>query len=237
MELKETIIGGRKCYTGKHGEGAPEYLLLQATDEHEAEFLEHEVETIEEKSGARFGFAAFQVKSWNDDLSPWEAPPVFGNEPFGSGAEDTLRYIQDELVPEVSEELGLEQDVKIIIGGYSLSAFFALWSMVKSGNFAGAAASSPSVWFPGWIDLLADWADKKSGSCNIPVYLSLGNKEPKTKNPLMQTVGDRIEETFEILKDRAGCDAELEWNQGNHFKEPDIRTAKGFAWCLNRLSH
>ena len=69
----------------------------------------------------------------------------------------------------------------------------------------------------------------------MPVYLSLGNKEPKTKNPLMRTVGDRIEETFEILEEKAGCDAKLEWNQGNHFKEPDIRTAKGFAWCLNLL--
>ena len=25
----------------------------------------------------------------------------------------------------------------------------------------------------------------------------------------------------------------LEWNEGNHFKDPDIRTAKGFAWLLN----
>ena len=24
----------------------------------------------------------------------------------------------------------------------------------------------------------------------------------------------------------------LEWNQGSHFKEPDIRTAKAFAWVL-----
>ena len=24
----------------------------------------------------------------------------------------------------------------------------------------------------------------------------------------------------------------LEWNQGSHFKEPDIRTAKAFAWVM-----
>ena len=24
----------------------------------------------------------------------------------------------------------------------------------------------------------------------------------------------------------------LEWNQGSHFKEPDIRTAKAFAWIM-----
>ena len=26
----------------------------------------------------------------------------------------------------------------------------------------------------------------------------------------------------------------LEWNEGNHFKEPELWTAKGFAWLLNR---
>ena len=25
-----------------------------------------------------------------------------------------------------------------------------------------------------------------------------------------------------------------DWNKGNHFKEPDLRTAKGFAFLMNR---
>ena len=25
----------------------------------------------------------------------------------------------------------------------------------------------------------------------------------------------------------------LEWNSGNHYREPDMRTAKAFAWILN----
>ena len=29
-----------------------------------------------------------------------------------------------------------------------------------------------------------------------------------------------------------GVDCVLEWNKGNHFKEPDIRTAKAFAWLI-----
>jgi hypothetical protein len=32
------------------------------------------------------------------------------------------------------------------------------------------------------------------------------------------------------IKGEAGSDKGiLEWNEGNHFKDPDIRTAKGFA--------
>ena len=27
----------------------------------------------------------------------------------------------------------------------------------------------------------------------------------------------------------------FEWNEGNHFAETDLRTAKAFAWCINQL--
>ena len=31
---------------------------------------------------------------------------------------------------------------------------------------------------------------------------------------------------------KCGINCTLEWNQGNHFREPDIRTAKAFAWVM-----
>ena len=65
------------------------------------------------------------------------------------------------------------------------------------------------------------------------IYLSLGDKEEKTKNPVMSQVGNAIREGYEILKENH-INCTLEWNQGNHFKEPELRTAKGFAWLLER---
>ena len=65
------------------------------------------------------------------------------------------------------------------------------------------------------------------------VYLSLGDREERTRNPVLSTVGDRIREAYELLRD-TGTDCVLEWNRGNHFKEPDLRTAKAFAWLINR---
>ena len=41
----------------------------------------------------RFALAAFAVRDWNRDLSPWEAPPVFGKLPFGGMAEETLSFV------------------------------------------------------------------------------------------------------------------------------------------------
>ena len=63
------------------------------------------------------------------------------------------------------------------------------------------------------------------------IYLSLGDKEEKTRNSVMASVGDRIREAYELLKDQQ-IETVLEWNQGNHFKEADIRTAKAFVWAL-----
>jgi hypothetical protein len=66
------------------------------------------------------------------------------------------------------------------------------------------------------------------------VYLSLGDAEPRTRHPVMSTVGDRIEEAHDLLSG-AGADCTLEWNSGNHFADPELRTAKAFAWLLNDI--
>jgi hypothetical protein len=48
---------------------------------------------------------------------------------------------------------------------------------------------------------------------------------------MMATVGDCIREAETIITS-TGIPCVLEWNQGNHFKDPDIRTGKAFAWVL-----
>jgi hypothetical protein len=44
-------------------------------------------------------------------------------------------------------------------------------------------------------------------------------------------VGENICRAYDCLAGQ-GVDCVLEWNKGNHFKEPDIRTAKAFAWLV-----
>ena len=38
---------------------------------------------------------AFQVKSWNNDLSPWMMDAVFEKEDFGGGAKNTLHVVEE----------------------------------------------------------------------------------------------------------------------------------------------
>ena len=205
--------------TYEFGERTAGICLIQPVDDHDLTGIENEYDRICELSGKEFCLIAFKVGDWNKDLSPWNAPAVFGNEDFGDGATDTLSEILS-FCPEDGR--------KYYIGGYSLAGLFALWASTQTDRFAGVAAASPSVWFPGWIDY-AEANEIKTGK----VYLSLGDKEEKTRNPVMRTVGDNIRRQYGILQADTACDeCTLEMNQGNHFKEPDIRTAKGFAWLL-----
>lgn len=48
-------------------------------------------------------------------------------------------------------------------------------------------------------------------------------------------LGDAAGEFVYLLPGR-GVECVLEWNRGNHFTEPDIRTAKAFAWLLGNGS-
>lgn len=207
--------------------GSPKHLLIQPVDEHDLEVLDNEVAEIERRTTSPFILAAFRINDWNSELSPWEAPPVFGKQSFGSGAADTLDFVETKLIPEIISQFGLPENIPIVIGGYSLAGLFALWSVYNSERFSAAATASPSVWFPKWDEYMRSHSPK--ADC---VYLSLGNKEEKTKNKVMAAVGERIRKQYDLLKDRT---CTLEWNEGNHFKEPDIRMAKAFAWCMEQL--
>lgn len=222
MTGKAIDISGKDCY--RYMDSKAGFLLIQPIDEHDLEVLDQEVEAIKELSDKPFSLVAFMIKDWNQELTPWAAPPVFGKVPFGCGAVKTLEFITNQLLLVVQENIP-----HIILGGYSLAGLFALWAGYQTDRFEGIAAASPSVWFPQWIDYASE---------NKPlaksVYLSLGDKEEKAKNPVMAQVGNAIRKQHELLTGQ-GINSIIEWNSGNHFVDSDKRTAKGFAWVMNNI--
>ena len=217
----EISIDGRLCFL--YQDEAATHLLIQPIDEHDLELLDQEIEAIKKMSDKPFSLVAFMIKDWNQELTPWAAPAVFGKVPFGSGAEKTLEFITSRLLPEVQENIP-----HLILGGYSLAGLFALWAGYQTDKFDGIVAASPSVWFPKWIEYATD---------NKPlaksIYLSLGDKEEKTKNPVMAQVGNAIRRQNELLTGQMD-NTILEWNPGNHFVDSEKRTAKGFAWVMDK---
>jgi predicted alpha/beta superfamily hydrolase len=204
----------------RYGDENSSVVLIQPVDSHDLEGMDSEIDKIKTLSGKSFLMLAVETDDWNSDLSPWPASPVFGSIPFGGKAEDTLSFILTNCVEKGDGR-------KYCIGGYSLAALFALWAGTKTDVFSAVAAASPSVWFPGFTEYLTGHEMKAAD-----VYLSLGDREEKTRNPVMREVGRCITECRDILLAQ-GRNCVLEWNEGNHFRDSDIRTAKAFARLLS----
>ena len=194
-------------------------VLLQPVLGSDTTPTEKEIAMIRENTGMDFSLATFRVNDWNTELSPWEAPAVFGKDGFGGKAAETLQEIEDYCK---------ENTKTYYIGGYSLAGLFSLWAAYQSELFKGVAAASPSVWFPDFTEFMETHTIKTES-----VYLSLGDKEEKVKNPVMATVGDRIRIVNELLQEQK-VNTILEWNEGNHFKDTEVRTAKAFSWILQQ---
>ena len=200
-----------------YGNPAASTVLIQPVDDHELEELETVIEEIRKRVQTDFRLIAVKVEDWNHDLSPWKAPAAFGKEDFGDGAGDMLRFILAQCA---------DRSKTYYIGGYSLAGLFSLWAAYQTDVFAGVAAASPSIWFPGFLQYMRENSIRTNA-----VYLSLGDREEKTRNPVMATVGDCIREGHALLQS-GGIRTTLEWNPGNHFKDAGIRTANAFAWVM-----
>lgn len=202
----------------EYGNTTASVILIQPVDGHDLSLIEKEIALIQDMTAADFKLLAIKVDNWNDDLSPWAAPPVFGDRGFIGDAEKTL----DEIL-----KICDESDKTYYIGGYSLAGLFCLWAAYKTDIFNGVAAASPSVWFPGFDEFI------KANDIHVSkVCLSLGDKEEKTRNPVMSTVGQRIRDAHSLYTSN-GIECTLDFNPGNHFKDTEIRTAKVFARLID----
>ena len=80
-----------------------------------------------------------------------------------------------------------------------------------------------SLWYPDFVNFV------KSNRPLInleKVYLSLGDKEKISKINLLKDVQINTEEIYEFYKSN-GINVTYELNEGGHFKEVNLRIAKG----------
>ena len=73
---------------------------------------------------------------------------------------------------------------------------YALWSAYRTDRFSGIAAASPSLWCPYFLEYM-----QAQDLHSAAVYLSLGNREEKTRNPVMAAVGDRMRAAYALLQE------------------------------------
>ena len=186
---------------------------------------------LKERGQKDFLLLCISDLNWNDDLSPWYLDPIFKKEPpFAGKADQYLEVLLQKILPEKEEYITSVLHKKITycaLTGYSLAGLFALYAATKTSRFKRVVSASGSLWFPGFSDYLIEHGISE----NIDrVYLSLGDKEALTRHELMSQVKTETLKTYEYLKDRIDCI--FEENEGNHFKDEDLRVCKGIEYIL-----
>lgn len=210
-----------KVYGNKNG-GVPLVLLNTYEGDGSAEWAE-----MEKLGLTDLTFVVVSGMDWDADLTPYASDPVFkGNRFLGQG-QAYLSYLVNEVLPAVMKSLQ-KPPLWYGIAGYSLAGLFAASVLFVDSPFTRIASASGSLWYPGFLEYAQKHQDHLNGQI---VSLSLGDKEPLTKNPVMATVGTKTQGFLAFLQSH-GIKASFSWNEGNHYAEAERRTAKAIAVLL-----
>ena len=187
-------------------------------------------ETAQATGCPPFTLVAISNLDWNQDMAPWDSPAAFKKgEPFTGGAGDYLRLLVEEIIPRAEKEL-VGPPAWRGIAGYSLAGLFALYTIYQTDVFSRVGCMSGSLWFPGFKEYIFSHEPKRRPDC---IYFSLGDREAKTRNPVLKTVQENTEEIQAFYQSK-GIDTVFQLNPGNHFVQGIERTIAGIQWLLNR---
>lgn len=177
-----------------------------------------------------FVFVAISNINWNDDLSPWYMKKIYSKDTDYAGkADEFLNLVTERVIPQI--ETRVLKNSKITpeyysIIGYSLAGLFAIYSGFKTDKFKKIASISGSMWF----DNFENFVRKNNISSNVEkIYFSLGNKEKQTNNPILKKVEEKTIEIEKMISSK-GVSTTLQFNNGNHFTNPEERFAKAIKW-------
>lgn len=166
--------------------------------------------------------------AWDHDMAPWDSPPAFRNgAPFSGGADAYLHLLTETILPQTEQFLAAPPRWHGI-AGYSLAGLFAVYAICQTPVFSRVASVSGSLWFPGIREYLFSHPAKCRPDC---MYFSLGDKECRTRNPILQTVQQNTQ-AIQAFYQQQGIETIFQSNPGNHHDHAAARTAAGIAWLL-----
>ncbi len=167
----------------------------------------------------------FSLPDWMGDLSPWPHEAIFKKaEPFAGNADATLEFLQEDVIPRVEKE---PAEIRIL-AGYSMGGLFALYAPHKTDLFESVLSASGALWYTGFKKYVEETPFQRTP---VSVYLSLGDKESKTRNPYFQRNQGVTEELAEWYQDQ-GIRSTFCLEEGSHNTDPVPRLCKGIQWIL-----
>ncbi|MBR1722971.1 MAG: hypothetical protein IJ727_10900 [Treponema sp.] len=176
-----------------------------------------------------FTLAVVSRLDWNADMSPWECEPLSKSDsPCTGKADSYLALVTGKILPAVCERLSAAP-AYTAIAGYSLAGLFALYAAYRTDAFSRIASASGSLWFPRFSDFA-----QKEPFVRTPerIYLSLGDREAKTRNKILCSVEEKTEELASFYHSQ-GIPTIFEMNRGNHFTDGALRMARGIKKILS----
>ena len=179
---------------------------------------------------APFTLVAISNLDWNHDMVPWDGPSSFKNaEPCTGGADDYLRLLTEEIIPTAEKGIAGVPCWRGI-AGYSLAGLFALYAIYQTDLFSHVGSMPGSLWYSGMKEYIFSHEPKRRPDC---IYFSLGDKESKTRNPVLRSVRQNTEE-IQAFYQAKEIDTVFQLNPGNHYDHAVERTAAGLCWLLSR---
>lgn len=181
---------------------------------------------VERSAQIKFLLLSIKPNSWNDDFTPWAAPAFRAGEEAPQGRADIyLSCLTEKIKPYMDTHYRTKPEpAHTALFGYSLGGLTAVYAIYKTDVFGVIASLSGSLWFDGFCEFMER---EKPIRTDLRIYLSLGKKESRSKNPRMGRVAECTERARKILAGRVY----FEWNEGGHFHDIEGRFAKAIM-CL-----
>ncbi len=204
----------------------PVPIVYIHTFQHEGQSIWQECQRL---GVQQFYLVEIEGNDWNRDLSPWPAKSMFPDESdFEGKALEWTQILTNKITQQVEGNLQITQR---IIAGYSLAGLYALWCTYNTAIFDAAISCSASFWYPDFMDYVrrSEFPRKP-----LSIYLSIGDRESKVKNPIMQQTEPNTRLLCDLYSEM-GIATIFELNNGNHFQKTDWRVAKGIQWTLRTL--
>lgn len=215
VKKMEKIIDGYHLYIE---DKKNQDMILWIMGEHEQQYWD---EISKQVSCSLVGFVCHD---WNQELSPWKVAEVKELQSFSGGGERLLQLLCERIIPNLQIYHPYQQ---LYIVGYSLAGLFSLYAFHRCQLFSGVASCSGSLWYPDFYDFV-----KKKPVHHKKIYLSLGNKEHRTRHPVFSTVKTKTEQLAQYYQQDNDC--QLFFEQGNHFHNIDQRIIKAMNWLVKK---
>ncbi len=222
-EMEKTVIDGKQVALYRNGrDGVPVVYASMYAEAGEAVLRQCE----------KLGCGPFHLVSvtglrWDEELSPWAHDPVVSADDHFTGEADRYaRCLEEQVVPFIEERVGTPP--RRVIAGYSMGGLFALYAPYVTELFSDAVSASGSVWYPDFVPYVKAHSFLRKPDA---IYLSLGDLESRTKNQYLSQTETCMRELRDAYQSD-GIASILEMNPGNHYKDADLRLAKGIAWVM-----